>query len=222
MLRLLAQCGTPCPVMSYDFDVIICGGGIAGLWLGNTLMRAGYNVILIEKAWLGAGQTLASQGMIHGGQKYVLTGLLTPHAAAISRMPERVKASLDGSGEIDLTKVELLSRTQVMWGAGPFSAAAVFAAAKLANAKTAPLGEGQLPAVLEQSGASNGSAYSLPEAVLDMRSLVAALAVNLAGRTLHGDITDLRPDGTVAVSGHSLRGQRVVFVAGAGNEQALA
>jgi len=208
--------------MSYDYDVIICGGGVAGLWLGNTLMRAGYNVILIEKDRLGAGQTLASQGMIHGGQKYVLGGLLTPHAAAIARMPERWQASLDGSGEIDLTKVELLSPSQVMWGAGSFSAAAVFAAAKLANAKTAQLGPEQIPAVLERSGASKGPVYSLPEAVLDVRSLLAALAGNLAGRTLHGDITDLRPDGTIAVSGHFMRGQRVIFVAGAGNEQALA
>ena len=78
--------------MTYDHDIIVCGGGIAGLWLGNTLMRAGYNVILIEKDRLGAGQTLASQGMIHGGQKYVLTGALSPHAAAISSMPERWQA----------------------------------------------------------------------------------------------------------------------------------
>src|SRR5262245_13686728 len=75
--------------MTYDYDIIICGGGIAGLWLANTLTQAQYNVILIERDRLGAGQTLASQGMIHGGQRYVLKGALTPRATAISRMPER-------------------------------------------------------------------------------------------------------------------------------------
>src|SRR4051794_3837180 len=136
--------------MTYDYDIIICGGGIAGLWLGNTLTRAGYNVILIEKDRLGAGQTLASQGMIHGGQKYVLSGAPTSHAAALSRMPERWQACLEGAGEIDLTGTELLSQTQVMWGAGSFSAAAVFAAAKLVNAKTAALAPEQAPDVLKQ------------------------------------------------------------------------
>src|SRR5690349_8551233 len=126
--------------MSYDCDIVICGGGIAGLWVGNTLTRAGYSVILIEKDRLGAGQTLVSQGMIHGGQKYVLQGSLTTHAAAISRMPQRWQACLEGGGEIDLRQVEVLSPAQVMWRAGSFlSAAAVFAAAKFLNAETVPL-----------------------------------------------------------------------------------
>ena len=58
--------------MTYEYDIMVFGGGIAGLWLGNTLSRAGYNVIVIESDKLGAGQTLASQGMIHGGQKYLV------------------------------------------------------------------------------------------------------------------------------------------------------
>lgn len=205
--------------MTYDHDIIVCGGGIAGLWLGNTLMRAGYNVILIEKDRLGTGQTLASQGMIHGGQKYVLTGALTPHAAAISSMPERWQACLDGSGEIDLKAVEILSATQVMWPAGSvLSSAAVFAAATLVNAATMRLERDELPAALGQSG---GPVYSLPEKVLDMRSLLHVLARNLAGRALRGDITGVQPDGSIAVSGHNLRAQRVIFTAGVGNELAL-
>jgi glycine/D-amino acid oxidase-like deaminating enzyme len=209
------------PRMNYDYDIIICGGGIAGLWLGNALARTGYSVILIEKDRLGAGQTLASQGMIHGGQKYVLGGALTSHAAAISRMPERWQASLSGVGEIDLTGVEVISPTQVMWGAGSFSAAAVFAAAKLVNAETAPLKAQEVPIVLRESGASTGTIYSLPEAVLDVRSLLGALARNLPGRVLRGDVTEVRPDGTVIVSGSVMRAQRVIWTAGAGNERAL-
>jgi len=204
--------------MTYDYDIIVCGGGIAGLWLGNTLMRAGYDVILIEKDRLGSGQTLASQGMIHGGQKYVLTGALSSQAQAISSMPERWQACLDGRGEIDLKPVDILSATQVMWPAGSMlSSAAVFAAAKLVNAKTTQLEREELPAALKQSA---GPVYSLPEKVLDMRSLVHVLARNLAGRTLRGDIAGVQPDGSIRVSGHDLRAQRVIFTAGGGNDLA--
>jgi glycine/D-amino acid oxidase-like deaminating enzyme len=207
--------------MNYDCDIVICGGGIAGLWLGNTLTRAGYSVILIEKDRLGGGQTLASQGMIHGGQKYVLEGSPTSHAAAISRMPQRWQACLDGSGEIDLRQVEVLSPAQVMWRAGSLlSAAAVFTAAKFVSTETVPLRPEEVPAVLKESGASR-RAVSLPEAVIDVRSLVRALAGNLEGRVLRGDVTELRPDGTVTVSGLVVRAQRVIFAAGAGNQQAL-
>jgi glycine/D-amino acid oxidase-like deaminating enzyme len=202
--------------MTYDYDIIVCGGGIAGLWLANTLMRAGYDVILIEKDRLGAGQTLASQGMIHGGQKYVLTGALSSHAQAISSMPERWEACLSGSGEIDLTAVETLSATQVMWPAGSvLSSAAVFAAAKLVNAKTTQLEREQWPVALKQGA---GPVYSLPEKVLDVRSLIQALARNLAGRTLRGSITGMEPDGSIKVAAHELRAQRVIFTAAAGND----
>ena len=208
--------------MSYDCDIVICGGGIAGLWVGNTLTRAGYSVILIEKHRLGVGQTLASQGMIHGGQKYVLEGSLTAHAAAISRMPQRWQACLEGGGEIDLRQVDVLSPAQVMWRAGSFlSAAGVFAAAKLLNAETAPLRPEEVPAVLKESGASRGTVYRLPEAVLEVRSLIRVLARNLEGRALRGDVTELRPDGTVIVSGLVIRAQRVIFAAGAGNQEAV-
>src|SRR5262245_21033658 len=123
--------------MVHAYDIIIFGGGIAGLWLGNTLLRAGFNVILIERDKLGGSQTMASQGMIHGGQKYVLQGTLSAQAAAIASMPQRWDASLAGSGEIDLRAVKLLSESQVMWPAGSMlSAAAVFGAAKIVNAQT--------------------------------------------------------------------------------------
>ncbi|MFN7609893.1 MAG: FAD-dependent oxidoreductase, partial [bacterium] len=52
------------------YDVVLIGGGIAGLWLANVLQQKGYTVALLEENTLGGEQTLASQGMIHGGQKY--------------------------------------------------------------------------------------------------------------------------------------------------------
>ena len=45
-------------------DIVIFGGGIAGLWLINRLNAAGYQCLLLESATLGGDQTLASQGIL--------------------------------------------------------------------------------------------------------------------------------------------------------------
>lgn len=204
------------------YDMIIFGGGIAGLWLCNTLKRAGYNVILIEKHKLGGGQTLASQGMIHGGQKYVLQGGVTGHASNIAKMPSRWDASFDGYGEIDLTSVKFLSETQIMWPAGSvLSAAAVLGAAKVVNADTKKLKKAEFPVVLQEMKKFKGPVFELPEKVLDVRTLVEALAKNLKGRLLNGEITEILPDGHVAVNGIVMQAQLVIFTAGTGNEDAL-
>ena len=48
--------------------------------------------MLLERDSLGGEQTLASQGMIHGGLKYALGGTLTRSSEAIANMPERWRA----------------------------------------------------------------------------------------------------------------------------------
>ena len=83
--------------------VVVIGGGIAGLWLLNLLTRRGYGAVLLEAGALGCQQTLASQGMIHGGLKYALSGMLTGASEAIAAMPDRWAANLAGRGEIDLS-----------------------------------------------------------------------------------------------------------------------
>jgi choline dehydrogenase-like flavoprotein len=205
-----------------EYDMIIVGGGIAGLWLGNTLLRAGYNVIVIEKDKLGAGQTLAAQGMIHGGQKYLLEGVVSPQAAAVAKMPERWQACFDGRGEIDLSPVQFLSETQVMWPAGSLlSGVAVLAAAKLVNAAPMRLRNSDFPDALKHSNKARGWVYRLPEKVLDVRSLILAMAGNLQGRVFKGEVGEVLSDGQVAVSGKALRAQAVIFAAGTGNELAF-
>jgi glycine/D-amino acid oxidase-like deaminating enzyme len=208
--------------MVLHYDMIVFGGGIAGLWVANTLKRAGYNVILIEKDRLGAGQTLSSQGMIHGGQKYVLQGAMTKHAASIAKMPERWQSSFEGWGEIDLTAVKFLGDTQVMWPAGSaLSAAAVLGAAKLVNTETRKLKKDEFPEVLAEKKKFKGPVYELPEKVVEVRSLVQALAAHLKGRIFRGEVTEILPDGQAAVSGIAMQAQLLIFTAGAGNEEAL-
>jgi hypothetical protein len=91
-------------------DVAIVGGGVSGLWLLNRLVALGYDAHLYEKTALGTGQTIAAQGIIHGGLKYALNGVLPPVASSLAAMPERWTKCLEGIGEIDLRKVEVLSR----------------------------------------------------------------------------------------------------------------
>ncbi len=205
-----------------QYDVIIFGAGVAGLWLANVLKRSGYNVIVIEKDKIGSGQTIAAQGMIHGGQKYALAGKVTDHATSAAAMPERWEACLGGWGEIDLTSVKILSDTQVMWPAGSIlSEAAVFGAAKLVNAETKKIKPAAYPEPLAQKKKFKGPVYEMPEKVLDVKSLLRALAKNLKGRILKGTPSELLPDGQVAVNGKALQAQLIVFTSGAGNEEAL-
>ena len=205
------------------YDIIIFGGGIAGLWLANVLKRAGYNLILIEKDTLGGAQTLASQGMIHGGQKYTLQGAVTDHAASIARMPERWESCFGGYGEIDLTSVKFLSENQIMWPAGSIlSDIAVFGAAQMVNAATSKLKQAEIPDALKANGKKfKGSVYSMPEKVLDVRTLVQAMAAPLQGRLFKGEVTEILPDGQAAINGMVMQAQMLIFTSGTGNEEAF-
>ena len=96
-------------------DALIIGGGIAGLWMLNRLRAEGYDVMLLEKNKLGTGQTIASQGMIHGGIKYALNGNLNSASEAIADMPNHWKSCLAGTGDVDLTSTNILSEHYYMW-----------------------------------------------------------------------------------------------------------
>jgi glycine/D-amino acid oxidase-like deaminating enzyme len=96
-------------------DIIIIGAGIAGLWLHHRLNDMGYHAVLIEKNALGVGQTLSSQGIIHGGAKYTLHGILSNAASAIAEMPSRWISCLEGRGDINLSNTQILSHHQCMW-----------------------------------------------------------------------------------------------------------
>ena len=99
----------------YKTDVAILGGGIAGLWLLNLLTQQGYSAILIERNQLGGGQSLASQGMIHGGVKYMLSGAPTGASETIAEMPARWRSMLCGQDPIDLQNVKVLSDAYYMF-----------------------------------------------------------------------------------------------------------
>ncbi|MCK4946280.1 MAG: FAD-dependent oxidoreductase [Alphaproteobacteria bacterium] len=209
--------------MTQNYDIILFGGGIAGLFIASRLQRAGYNLILIEKDSLGGVQTIASQGMVHGGQKYTLQGMVTKQAENISKMPERWDACFEGWGEVDLSSTKFLSDSQVMFSAGTsfISSMTVFAASKALNGKTMKLKHEWLPDVLKDRKKFRGPVYEMQEKVLEIKSLVASLAGHLKGRLLKGEPQEMLPDGHVAVEGVALKAKAIIFTAGVGNETAL-
>lgn len=159
-----------------ELDIIIIGAGIAGLWSLARLRQAGFRVMLIEVNRLGGIQTLASQGIIHGGIKYALAGQLTNSAQAISAMPDIWRACLSGTGELDLTAVTVLAKQQYLWSTGSISSnlMSLLASRAMHSRVVAIQDRADYPGVL-QNPRFSGYVYKLAEPVLDVSSLVLEL-----------------------------------------------
>ncbi|MEM6580035.1 MAG: FAD-dependent oxidoreductase [Pseudomonadota bacterium] len=156
-------------------DIAIIGGGIAGLWTLNQLRNRGYSTILFEHAALGSSQTIASQGMIHGGIKYALSGIWGGSSESIAAMPAIWRQCLAGEGAVDLRGSQLLSEDVVLWSTGAVrSKLSTLLASKLLRGRVHKLSEADYPAPL-QSPYFAGEVYRLTDPVLDTRSLLSAL-----------------------------------------------
>lgn len=157
-------------------DIAIFGGGIAGLWTLARLRQAGFSTVLFESNALGGVQTIASQGIIHGGAKYALTGNLTESARAIGAMPGVWRACLEGRGELDLSRVRVLSEHQYLWSTTSLvSRMAGFFAGKAMRSRMTQVDDGDRPDPFRHPR-FKGTLYRLEEQVLDMDSLVRELA----------------------------------------------
>lgn len=172
------------------FDIAILGGGVAGLWLLNDLRRRGYSALLLEARALGGGQTIASQGMIHGGIKYSLAGALSGASEAIAGMPEYWRRCLNGTGDLDLRRARVLSEHFYLWSStAAGSRVTTFLASRALRGRVAAVPVQERPPLFREPG-FQGSLYRLVDLVLDVPSLVAALAApwrdaifSLAGTT---------------------------------------
>ncbi|WP_415753629.1 NAD(P)/FAD-dependent oxidoreductase [Pseudomonas leptonychotis] len=206
-------------------DVLIIGGGVAGLWLNARLRRQGFATVLVENARLGGGQSVKSQGIIHGGAKYALHGALTGASEAIADMPRRWREALAGSGELDLTGVRLLSDAHYLWSPGSLAGNITsFFASKAVRGRVDQVKGEQLPPAL-QHPKFKGKVYRLAELVLDVPSLISRLSA-LAGDGLMAAerIEPLREQGELTgliVDGREIRAQRIVLSAGRGNAELL-
>lgn len=161
--------------LSYSTDIVIFGGGIAGLWLLKRLRLEGYQAILLESKQLGSGQTLASQGIIHGGLKYALSGSLTKAANTIAEMPARWRQCLAGEDPVDLSNVNVLSEQYYMWSATSFrSKLKTFLGSKSLQGRVQAVAKDALPDFFANE-AAEGSLYELPDFVIDSGSLITEL-----------------------------------------------
>jgi glycine/D-amino acid oxidase-like deaminating enzyme len=161
-------------------DAAIIGGGIAGTWALNLLRKRGYNVILLEADTLGAGQTLASQGMVHGGLKYALSGVLNGASEAIADMPRRWRACLEGKDDVDLRGTKLLSPTYYMFSADTaLGRLRTFFASKALRGRIDKVNKADWPAEFQ---GFNGVVYLLNDFVLDTADLLQTLTREHADR----------------------------------------
>lgn len=215
-----------------NVDITIMGGGIAGLWLLNYLRVQGYNAILFEQTCLGNQQTIASQGMIHGGMKYTLGGTLTGSSEAIAKMPDHWRTCLAGQGDVDLSRAKILSEHIYFWShAGLGSKLMTFFASQAIRGRMTAVTKPDYPPIF-QNDSFNGKVYRLQDPVVDMPSVLQALTENYQEAIFQIDWQQAQwiqaNDGQVqalqiAHQGKTLfiQSQRFIFTAGEGNENLL-
>ncbi len=156
-----------------QIDAAIIGGGIAGTWLYHLLHKRGYSVVLLEGTALGTDQTLASQGMIHGGLKYALSGVTTRASEAIASMPARWRACLAQQDDIDLSALQVVADRYYMFANNS-------ALGKLTSFFASRALRGRIEKVrdiqaLPQFKGFDGVVYALNDFVIDTRALLAHL-----------------------------------------------
>ena len=208
-------------------DVIVIGGGIAGLWTLARLQQAGYKSVLLESQALGAGQTRFAQGIIHGGTKYALTGKLTASSEAVADMPSRWRACYEGNGELDLSQAELLSDAHYLWSTTSLtSRISGFFASKVMRARSTELDRKSLPAIFQHKD-FKGQFYRLDEPVFNTMSIIRALAEPRKQSILMIDHETLLPvNGKINVRSaqgavYCIHYKKIIFNAGEGNEELL-
>lgn len=209
-------------------DVVIIGAGIAGLWLHHRLNDMGIHALLIENGQIGQGQTLSSQGIIHGGSKYALNGVLSKAAQVISSMPKRWKDSIEGHGDIDLSSVNKLADHQLLWSRDKISSKMVsFFASKALSGRMQRVDKIDAPAIF-QDRRFKGTLYQLDEPVLDVPSLLKAITekwhqrmLAVAKQAKYRWIKSGKQIASLEIDNICIHAKQFVLTAGEGNEEIL-
>jgi len=202
-------------------DIAIFGAGIAGLWTLARLLQAGYSAVLFEKSAIGGIQTIASQGIIHGGTKYALTGSLNKSAQSIADMPEIWRNALAGKGELDLQGTRILTEHQHLWSSqGVLSRLTGFFASKAMRSKMQQLNGSERP-LLFQDPAFKGVLYQLNEPVLDICSLIQRLAKLCKGHIFKWNEQAKLTPNSCLINGIEIKVKQIVLAAGKGNQALL-
>jgi len=204
-------------------DIAIIGGGIAGLWTLNQLRNCGYSAMLFEQTALGSDQTIGSQGMIHGGIKYALSGAWSGISEAISAMPAVWRDCLRGEGKVDLRGCRVLSEDFFLWSSASLqSRVSSFLASRMLRGRVEKVAPANYPAALDHPQ-FKGQVYRLIDLVLDVPSLVKTLAERHRDAIFNIDWrhSSLHVDGGNAFLRTpvcELRPRQLILTAGTGNE----
>lgn len=208
-------------------DLVILGGGIAGLWLLNRAQQQGFDALLLETGDLGGAQSVRSQGIIHGGTKYALNGVLTQASSRIADMPSRWRACIEGEGELDLSAAKILSEAHYMWSKASLgSKMTSFFASKALKGRVESVSADERPQVFKDPK-FRGNLYKLNEIVLDVPSVIDALAQPLLQRIIKTTAEDMQFDSTDAgiqalqLPQLRIEAQRYITTAGEGTEALL-
>lgn len=169
-----------------ELDAVIFGGGAAGLWTLDELVRAGRRCLLLEAHELGSGQTVASQGIIHGGLKYTLSGLLSPSAKSIAGMPDLWRRCLSGEAQPDLRATRMRAHWCVLWQTASLKSRLGMIGAR-AGLRVTPqkLAAAERPPLLRNCP---GIVARLDEQVIEPWSFVAALFERNRDRVMTIDV----------------------------------
>ena len=210
-----------------QIDCLIFGGGVAGLFTLNKCTELGYQALLLESNALGHGQTIDSQGIIHGGLKYEITHGGHNSAVAIREMPTLWRRALAGESTPNLSDVQLRADNCYVWKTRSLTSRLGFLGAKMAlRVKPEVLEKEERPEWLCSDGIT---VARLAEQVIEPRSLLEVLSKKLEDKlllTAPGGVEVSKDDGCWKVSllnpqtGEPLNilTKDIVLTAGSGNE----
>lgn len=192
-------------------DIVIIGAGIAGLWVQRHLRALGYDVLLLEREAIGAGQTLASQGIIHSGLKYAFAGQVSSLAQSISAMPDLWRAALQGQGPVDLSSARMNAESQLLLvPSGLMGGLVKLVTKRVLGGSVREILKNEWPAAIKDGG-FQGSLIYMDEPVLDVGSVIKALA----------DDVRLSADPMATLKDHGITAQKIIVTA-AGSNAAIA
>jgi glycine/D-amino acid oxidase-like deaminating enzyme len=215
--------------MKRNLDVLILGGGIAGLWTAALARARGLRVALLESQKLGCGQTLGSQGIIHGGLKYALIGQVNDTARRIAEVSREWLAAIDGKTDVDLRGTKILAPMQHLLVPGGMLSTLAGAMGHAVFGDTIQnLPKEQWPDAARDLG-FNGQMIAMHEPGIDVSSALNILAQQLHGCCYRYDPAQMQLhfDGAGAVTSVQigdviLQPKKIVALAAAGNDDLAA
>ena len=209
--------------MTTSVDIIIIGGGVAGLWTLHQCVAQGYHAVLLDHNALGTGQTINAQGIIHSGLKYAIHGKRTSATDALAAMPKRWEDCLEGNGDIDLSDATVLSEHQYLWSNKSLTSQLLtFFASKSLRSHLTSVSKEEYPDVLNHTS-FKGRVYQLNEKVIDTPSLLSALAKPHQSRIFAFDTINIDAHKNQCAITHqdktlTFTTQQFILTAGEGNE----